>query len=1552
MKNNPIKISNYIKKEFSNYISSTQQVNDPEYQKKIERELENSEIYKGPYLHLTMPFTKGDTISELVNKGVLNSDFKKLESLNFERPLYAHQMRSIERVKKGHSVVVTTGTGSGKTESFLFPILNSIMDLVNKGQKKVGIKAIILYPLNALVNDQIERLRAILSKYPDITYGSYTGNTKEDNAKEYRIDMKNKGIIIPKNELVDRNEIRNNPPDILFTNYSMLEYLLIRPTDSFIIDSKYMSQWQFFVLDEAHTYKGASAIEISMLLRRLTAFQMKKPQFILTSATLGDVKSLDEIIRFAKNLTATDYDAKDVIFADRECFKTGNYTLEIEPDFYDLLLKSIDDNDKVYELINGKLSVEKQSTEEMLYDLFVVDKNVLLLYEAINKTNLFDNVLSIMKQYHFNKENLVALIQLISLAQKNYKSIYDNKYHMFVRTLRGAYVTLGLEKEVRFNNHKFINGKKAFEIGSCKNCNQMYLIGRIVDDFFEQNEEIDIYENYADNNLATVDYLFLKQNEEYEDLDEYRLCSKCGKIIPVNAINVDECDCGEENYILVYRANKEKSEMKNNLYECPCCSGKNNKGIVKSFSLNKDNATSLLSQILYQALENKEDQKNKEIENIFIDAFFEDDDNIEEQVKKVNQLLVFSDSRQQASYFSVNFNYNHERILRRRLIWEEIKDLDELKLKSLIVRVSDRIRKGNLFKSGIGESQKEAWIAVIYDILHADGIYGPEGLGLYSFDFEFDYQFDSINNSQTTLNMYKDSFEKTFNLGLDDIKTLIRFVVDQFRHKSIVNYGDAELMQNDKIDALPYTQIEQYVIYNKEVGSNDYNDKFIVSFTPSRVNQKNVIYDYMSKLFPNAENITSKQGLMYKLWTILWKAGIIEKINYQDKDVYQVNVNRFKVVPYFKKKWYICPKCNKITLFNINNICPTFKCNGKLIECDPDKLFTDNYYRKQFMTKKIERIIIEEHTAQLNNKIAKEYQERFKNKDINILSCSTTFEMGVDLGALENVFMRNVPPTPANYAQRAGRAGRSKDSSAFVMTYCGNTPHDFLYFKDPIPLIEGSVVPPNFDVSNEKIIIRHLLATAFGFFFRSKKETFTSLGDFMKSNYMDLFIDYLNNYSKKLINLIDNYIIPEEKYHKYRNKKWISIVLNDQGVLAKFIDKYKVLIKELEESIQIASNDQDFGLANSFQLQLKAIESEKILNVLSSNAIIPKYGFPVDLVNLDIIKNKIDKNRIDDKYLLQRNLNIAISEYAPGSEVIVDGNKYTSRYINLPFQKELRKMYYVKCNICDTMNVGNTPFANSISYCSVCQGTSCFVEGSFYVPDLGFSTNFKENKSKQKKPIKTYAGNIEYIGKGTTDLSYSYKNLIEIHTIKEDELMVANYNNFYTCKTCGYSILDKKEYAKQKTKKHNTKYGLNCDNDKLEKWHLGHVFKTDVIKLDFSFDLNYEEALSLLYALLEGISHGFHIERNDINGLLLKHKNDKYHIVIFDNVPGGAGYVKRLTNENEINTIFQSAYNVVDKCTCDENTSCYSCLQSYSNQHHHKSLKRVLAKNILNKLLK
>jgi ATP-dependent helicase YprA (DUF1998 family) len=223
-----------------------------------------------------------------------------------------HQEKAIRKILNGRNVVITSGTASGKTECFLIPIYNYLLREYKEGKLTPGVRVLLLYPMNALANDQLKRLRDIAKvmeeKLPavNITFGRYVGDTPETKGRGIeQFRLRNPGKEPVKSELLSREEMRENPPHILITNYAMLEYLLLRPQDSPFFDGEYAKYWKFLVLDEAHIYNGAAGIEMAMLIRRLKDRVCENMegdlQCIATSATL--VKEEDDFGKVAEFAT-------------------------------------------------------------------------------------------------------------------------------------------------------------------------------------------------------------------------------------------------------------------------------------------------------------------------------------------------------------------------------------------------------------------------------------------------------------------------------------------------------------------------------------------------------------------------------------------------------------------------------------------------------------------------------------------------------------------------------------------------------------------------------------------------------------------------------------------------------------------------------------------------------------------------------------------------------------------------------------------------------------------------------------------------------------------------------------------------------------------------------------------------------------------------------------------------------------------------------------------------------------------------------------------------
>lgn len=1567
---NPIEQSKYIEKEFRKYVKSTFQIEDEEYKKCFYEELKKAEICKGPFISLDFPFEKGHSVRELVKMKKLNENFLKFSDIDFDRTLYYHQEKALEVIAKGHNTVITTGTGSGKTESFLYPILNQILNNNANGNSGAGITALFLYPMNALVNDQIERVRKILKNYPQITYGFFTGETDKSDTSPEIIRKKiseEYGEKIPENELVSREEIRNNPPNLFFTNYSMLEYLLIRPNDFNIFSEENISKWQYVVLDEAHTYTGALGIELAVLLRRVAGIANKNPQFILTSATLGDEKNdLDKIISFAESLTTSKFEKDDIIFAKRVPLNNMNIKYTVNPEDYSKIFTNLD-NIKDIELILAKYGDFQgyNDISELLYDFFMRDKNVYLLAKELKSSRIktFKEVLSILNM--FKEKELVDFIFLVGKAKnKEGKTIFDSKYHTFIKTLDGAFITLGKNKKMRLTNHSEIENQKAFEIGLCKYCDQMYIMGKSVNGKLLQNSDVDIDENYGDLENINVDYFLIKDqveelDEKFEDqLEENIVCAKCGKIWLKNNVNSEKCKCGKEYEIELLHIKNEKHEMKNNISVCPCCtrSTTNQSGIVSAFHLNKDSATALLSQILYETIDsgkpNKHEHEEKHIINI--DFFGSNPRNVIEKKenKYAKQFIAFSDSRQQASFFATFFEYTHNRFLRKRIIWEELikNNHQEIKLKKLVSNLENEIGDNKLFDTGYTPFE-DAWISILSELLNIDGNYTAEAIGIFAFELDdnfLDEKIDQLSEEQL----------RYFGISKNEFKTILKVGYSIFRNTPAIDYSESTLTSEIRKEEFGYRKATNYVVLHKNGKNNkDVNGDNRRSFLPVKLGKReNQIYNYVKRIL-ELHGINDSDTIVRFIETLFdfgIQTGLFKtKTTEQGEKLYTIPADRYVVKSYKNMTYYRCPICEKMTQYNVKNVCPTKFCKGILQKVDPDIAEADNYYRSEYMNKKIERVVVKEHTAQLDRKKGREYQRNFKDKNINVLSCSTTFEMGIDIGHLENVFLRNVPPTPANYAQRAGRAGRSKDASAFVLTFCGANSHDYTYFKDPTKMIAGNIMPPKLKITNEKIILRHIMASALGYFFRNKPQFFESIDNLVFNDGIEELKKYINSKPEELGEYIDNRVLDNDTRKSLGNFKWVNKVLSEGSELQKFYDERKAIVSDLEKAEEQAALNKEYNRAKYFNREILKIKRNNVISELSGECVIPKYGFPVDVVELKVFENG---ERID-KYNLSRDLSIAISEYAPDSEVIVDDKKYTSRFILRPKTRDdFTEYYYYECPVCERMNVQES-LTNEIVNCRYCKHPYPDVIKNYYIePIYGFATDIRNKESKTKRPRKTYSGEYKYLGDGISNNDkIEYNGIVTIESARDDKLLVLNSNPFFKCPVCGYTILDKKRAQNDSItlgRKHQNHLGYDCPNtERLYKVSLGHTFKTDVIKIGVLGLIKREKALSTLYALIEGIAEKFDIERRDINGLINKTDTGEYEMIIFDNVPGGAGHVKRILESNNLKSVFTSAYNVVNRNCCDEDTSCYNCLRTFNNQKVHQQLKRKYAKEILQKII-
>ena len=865
-----------------------------------------------------------------------------------------------------------------------------------------------------------------------------------------------------------------------------------------------------------------------------------------------------------------------------------------------------------------------------------------------------------------------------------------------------------------------------------------------------------------------------------------------------------------------------------------------------------------------------------------------------------------------------------------------------------VEKLTGEFDRHHITEHGGHASEKEAWKAVLQEIVDNNGNTSMCSIGLIG--FSLDPQYIPSNGK--------------FALSQEDVTALCNVIVYGMMSDNAVYY-DYSMPPADK-EFYTYNGIE----YAYTLSEPDAK-RYCRSFIPRFAEKTNKRAEYLMRVLAKGDQQVDQTVVNHFLEAI-WKFVLCQN-EYLKNDGGRYQLNTCKLMIVRPDKWYICPKCKRLTPFNVRNVCPSYQCEGQLQEIEPGELMRDNHYYRLYQDLDICRLRVVEHTAQLDKKTAYDYQKMFQKKMIDILSCSTTFEMGVDVGSLETVFMRNMPPSPANYAQRAGRAGRSLESAAYALTFCNKSNHDFSYFADPAQMICGRIDPPKFEIRNEKIAVRHIYASALAFFWRKHEGFFSTAKNMLEQNEngergIEEFEKYLEQKPEDLRRFLLRFL-PDglAEYFNINNFGWVQLLFNENeenpGVLTKADNDYQYEISILNEAKEEAYRKD--RRVDGYIERLRVYRNEDILSFMSRKNVMPKYGFPVDTVEMGIVGESV-RGKLGLQ--LQRDLSLAISEYAPGSQIVANGHLITSRYIR-KIPKMGWKMYdYIRCN-CNTLNIEVHAEDNPERNLCVCKTCGAVLEETkkrtFLIPEFGFlADGDKIEKPGLKRPEKTYRGDVSYVGFHNDVALERFEvenSIIQLGMSRGDEMAVLNEANFFVCRTCGYTDLDEMNFKPYKKTKHKNASGFICGNGNLKRFALGYRFETDVFQLRFAEpELDDEDtALSLLYALIHGACLYLNIEEDDIAGCIQYYFNhDTMHpnwsIVLYDKTPGGAGHVRRLYNQDVLQNVFHFTYKKLDSCICggdDKDASCYMCLRNYYNQKYHDRLSRGKAMSYLEKVL-
>ena len=1533
----PLLASASIESTYKRYIKTLLIPKEPALAEAFVREVDRTrKLTQGPLLELTPPYQPGASLADLIDEGVLNPSFAAFDSVGMplNRPLYLHQEQAIRKVVAGRNVVVTTGTGSGKTESFLIPILNKLIAEQAAGTLTPGVRALLLYPMNALANDQVKRLRGSLANTPDITFGRYTGETEETAGyaeKAFRSMHPDQQRL--RNELLSREEMRERPPHILLTNYAMLEYLLLRPRDLDLFEGAHGGRWEFVALDEAHVYDGAQGAEVGLLLRRLRdrVAPTTSLQCIATSASL-DGAPLD-VMTFASDLfdvpfewDLVDESRKDLVLATRVQRKDppswgpidGTLLQQLAQPEADLApLRVLSGRADLADALNAEQTVSRlksalapgpKSTHDLEDELWPGDPD--------------------------STEKLEALVALGSkVIDRSGNPVLSARYHLFVRATEGAYTCLSASgPHVHLGRHEECPdcGKACFEFGTCQRCGAVHLAGELVEDrkslFFRPTTKPDAQASWlvlADGDIVVDDDDETLGEETKAGSSDMRwLCTGCGRLHANPVLHCGSADCSGGE-IRGVRKHEYRTRVMSACTEC----GARSPQVIRRLHLGSDAPPAVLATALYQ-----------ELPVAAGEAYA--------QIGEGRKLLMFSDSRQAAAFAAPYLDSTYGRLLERRHIAAALEDPDrqdlDLSVKDLAMITEGVASRSRHFEehATVLERRTETAAWVMNELVAMDHRQSLEGLGLLHVGFK---RPDGLSAPAQLL-----------ALGFDEAEAwvLLEELARMARMQANITMPQDVSPSDDRFAP------RLGPIFMRSNGSA--RKKKILSWLPTRGTNTRV--DFVRRVLEKLGKTEDATALLSGSWAFLHRAKWLVEQNDRLVGVTSQIDHRVLVIRSgIGHTWFECDSCRRVAANSVRGVCPGLKCLGTLHPfAVPDLAAEANHYRYTYRTLNPAPLAAKEHTAQWNAVEASDIQGKFIGGEVNVLSCSTTFELGVDVGDLQAVLLRNMPPKTANYVQRAGRAGRRAESAALVLSYAQRRSHDLSRVQHPTAMISGQMRVPWVPIENERIGRRHAHSIALSAFFRysmrTTAETWRTAGQFFlpgergapspASRVARFLTPVPADVQESLERALPQRVQIEIGVDTGKWVDWLT------ELLGKVSAEVAQDVQQFDEMIDQAAKAKKFGPARQLTDTLRTITERELFGFLANRNILPKYGFPVDTVDLRTLHSG---DAVGRKLELSRDLSQAIYDYAPGNQVVAGGRLWTSRGVYRMPGRELDVHEYRICKACGRFESERQLVDEPC--CTACGGDFRKGSNKILVPEYGFVSDAKTDAVGSTPPERRWNGSTHVLNLGDKIYTQTWSTPSGIEVTARAgtrATMVAVSEGlgqgYFVCDWCGWAT---PKDGKTTSRKHDRPLtGQPCGKGNLGLFSLAHRYETDIAEIVLHGSGHHRQGdkarWSLLYALLEGASERLEISRDDIDGSLSWTDTGQRTFAIFDTVPGGAGAAKKIAEKLEL--VFEAALARVADCDCGPETSCYGCLRNSRNQRHHDYLSRQGAIDLLDEL--
>lgn len=1569
-------------------------------------------------------------MADLAREGLLSRDlvsalhkpparYRRDYAFPRSRKPYRHQVDSWRLLldqEVPQSVLVASGTGSGKTECFLMPVLESLVRERAQIGHLTGVRALFLYPLNALINSQRDRLRAWCGGFEqDIRFALYNGETPE-SAPAHEVGEAGA-------EQISRRQIRDDPPPVLVTNATMLEYMLVRAQDQPIVTaSRHKLRW--IVLDEAHTYIGSNAAEIALLLRRvLHRFEVDPAdvRFVATSATLGAEDAREPLRQFLADVSGASTSRVHVVTGER-------------------FVPSLPPRSGTSPPLEALLAMAKVDRFSALCN----HEGARLLRERLAReprplAALVDDAANIGAE-------VVALLEQSSMARRDDETFLPLRMHLFHRGQRGLWACVngdckgaagtsisGWGHGTIYTEHRRQCrhcGHCVFELVTCTDCRQHYLVAQ---ETFSAEDNESRLAPWVEKVEIDEFELEIEVDDEEEDAEKQVPLDRrliCGT--DVDALRTEECRLNEEGRLVAEGGVPVRlSRYETGALACPRC-GAADRPSRPVFRALRIGAPFVLSTIIPTALEHSPAM-----------------DRAQDLPSQGRRLLGFSDSRQGSARLAVRLQQEAERNRVRSILYHALAearatvDPDDLReqeekvnaLRSLvdkppIIRSMLRDEERKLAEMAVPKPAGElSWSDASAHLKGDAGVRrmhayfrSTTGIGVSLEEYanfcmyrEF-FRRPKRMNSAETMGLAKLRYPKIdetsppkgWPLEPSEWGSFLKLLVDYFLR-------DASAVWIPNEDYLRWMDIPVRQRYVQGPGYSDTLTRRQRRWPGIRGDGNRRVR--LVRLLYAAAGLPDSQASVDRVNEVFYHAwDSLLPIMQQVGDGHLLNLERLHL--HELDDGAVCPYTGKVLDTTLCGLSPYLPATGKPEACktfrpprlpmafwrdptgapvkpreiahwldhDADILEARRLGAWSDLNDRIAAYApyfeVAEHSAQLDGQRLRSLEAKFKDGKVNVLSCSTTMEMGVDIGGLSAIVMNNAPPSAANYLQRAGRAGRRGEGVSFAVTLCPSSPHGEQVFNNPLWPFRSTISAPTVSLQSQRLVRRHVNSLCLGSFLsgiggqdahRLKAGWFFLPGE-DESIPSERFIQWCRTKAGEdcVLRLGLTRLVRRTALDDFPERSLLGACGEAMArARAAWFGEWDSLMKDAD---QFGDRGSKPPALLALERQLMRLENEYLLSELANRQFLPGHGFPTGIVCFvpdtveDLRRKTTRTERREESFgkragYPSRQLEMAIREYAPGSEVVIDRRVYESGGVTLhwhlpPDAQDVGETQAIRfawrCRQC-----GATGDAPSVAdACVHCEGA---VELRKYLEPAGFAVDIRSRPHNNVATRTFVPVEQPWISCPTPSWEGLPDPLAGRSRYSDAGHLFhgsrgARHHGYAVCLRCGRAASEEGPPA-QTTAPHVFRQPHSrlrggkaadgsgeCDGSGFAIQRglaLGGSRVTDVFELQLAGLVDDGVAWSVGIALRRAFTRRLGIEDQEV-GVAVRSSRGEYgapqrSIFLYDMAEGGSGYVEAL--QHRIVGDLRDARHVLD-CARSCDAACHACLLTFGTQYLSEELNR------------